>query len=144
MHTLSLHDALPICTKNKIEGTKFKFSSKISFLKPLGFTDYINLQLSAKVVLSDSGTIDEESSILGFPAINFREAHERPEAMEESATIMTGLSEDRVLQAVNLYQENKSKHKIVADYDVDNVSEKVCKLILSYTDYVNRVVWKQY
>jgi len=131
-------------TKNKIEGTKFKFSSKISFLKPLGFTDYINLQLSAKVVLSDSGTINEESSILGFPAINFREAHERPEAMEESATIMTGLSEDRVLQAVNLYQENKSKHKIVADYDVDNVSEKVCKLILSYTDYVNRVVWKQY
>ena len=115
-------------------------------MKPLGFNDYNKLQKSAKAVLSDSGTISEESSILGFRALNIRQAHERPEAMEEASVMMVGLEKDRILQGLEILEtQEKDSLRLVADYNMPNVSEKVLRIILSYTDYVNRVVWgKQY
>mgnify|MGYP001000669535 CR=1 FL=1 len=130
-------------TRNRIEETGVKFNGLIKLMKPLGFIDYLALQMNAKAVLSDSGTISEESSILSFPAINIREAHERPEAMEEGAAMMTGLNPERVMQGLSALENNNERMHIVKDYDIDNVSEKVLRLILSYTDYVNRVVWQK-
>ncbi len=129
-------------TRNRIDETGVEFNPLIQLLKPLGFIDYLALQINAKAVLSDSGTISEESSILKFPALNIREAHERPEAMEEGAVMMTGLNPERVMHAIAVL-ENPGAIRIVDDYNVDNVSEKVLRIIISYTDYVNRVVWQK-
>ena len=124
-----------------------KFNNKIKFLKPLGFCDYVNLQMNAKAVLSDSGTITEEASILNFPALNIRETHERLEGMEESAVMMVGLEIDRVFQSLKILEnqdrENNRTLSIVEDYKVPNVSEKIIRIIHSYIDYVNREVWKK-
>ncbi len=134
-------------TQKRIDSLGVKFHPLIRLLKPLGFKDYNQLQINATVVLSDSGTITEESSILKFPALNIREAHERPEGMEEAAVMMVGLNSERILQAVELLIQQNSdffeKSRIVADYCIPNVSDKVVRLIYSYTDYVNRVVWKK-
>jgi UDP-N-acetyl-L-fucosamine synthase len=132
-------------TRKMIETQKIEFNSLISLMKPLGFIDYIKLQLGAKAVLSDSGTISEESSILGFKALNIRQAHERPEALEEAAIMMVGLEKERILQGLKVL-ENQQKNTLrrVEDYSMPNVSEKVLRIILSYTDYINRVVWGKY
>ena len=129
-------------TMNVILKNKISLNKEIIFLKPFSFSDYINLQINSLMVLSDSGTISEESSILGFNALNIREAHERPEAIEEGALIMTGLDEDRILQAIEvLKSQNQSELNIVKDYDIDNVSLKIERIILSYTNYINQKVW---
>ena len=132
-------------TRNKINELNIEFNSFIQLMKPLGFNDYVKLQKDAKAVLSDSGTISEESSILGFPALNIREAHERPEAMEEASVMMVGLEKTRILQGLEVLvtQDEKTLRK-VSDYSMSNVSEKVLRIILSYTDYVNKTVWKKY
>lgn len=135
-------------TKKRIDSTKKAFSKHIRFLKPLGFCDYNKLQLTAKATLSDSGTINEESSILSFPALNLREAHERPEGMEEASVMMVGLDVERVFQALEVLEaQGSGEHSVlrkVSDYNMPNVSEKIVRIIISYTDYVNRVVWKKY
>lgn len=111
-------------------------------LKPLGFNDYVKLQIESKTVLSDSGTISEESSILKFKALNLREAHERPEAMEEASVIMVGLKKERILQGLEILEtQKKDTLREVYDYSMPNVSDKVLRIILSYTDYINRNVW---
>lgn len=133
-------------TKKKIDESKIIFDKLIQFNKPFGFFDYLKLQTNALCVLSDSGTITEESSILGFPAITMRNAHERPEGMDEGTVIMSGLKPERILDAVKVtidQYKNEKPFKMIKDYDVDNVSKKVVKIILSYTDYVNREVWKK-
>ena len=132
-------------TRNRINQLNIEFNPLIQLMKPLGFNDYVKLQKDAKAVLSDSGTISEESSILGFPALNIREAHERPEAMEEASVMMVGLEKTRILQGLEvlLTQNDKTLRK-VADYSMPNVSDKVLRIILSYTDYVNKTVWKKY
>ena len=130
-------------TSNMLKEKGIVLSEAIRFLKPFGFSDYINLQMNARVVLSDSGTISEESSILDFPALNIREAHERPEAMEEAAVMMSGLQPERVLQCIADLDSGNSKRVLVKDYSMPNVSDKVVKIILSYTDYVKRVVWSE-
>lgn len=131
-------------TRNKINEKNIEFNPLVSLMKPLGFNDYVRLQKEAKAVLSDSGTISEESSILGFPALNIREAHERPEAMEEAAVMMVGLKKERILQGLEVLssQDNMTLRKVY-DYSMPNVSDKVLRIILSYTDYVNKVVWKK-
>lgn len=133
-------------TRKKLDSSKKKFSKNINFLKPLSFSDYIKLQMESKLVLSDSGTINEEASILNFNAINLRESYERPESAEEGSTILTGLSMERVFQAIEVFEnmDTKKTRTIVKDYDTSNVSEKVANTVLSYTDYINRVVWKKY
>ncbi|MFS2179703.1 non-hydrolyzing UDP-N-acetylglucosamine 2-epimerase [Rhizobium pisi] len=133
-------------TRKRIDAAGLTFNPLINILKPLGFFDYVNLQKNARVVLSDSGTISEEASILNFPALNIREAHERPEGMEETAVMMTGLSQTRILQALEVIGRQHSSmdraFRIVADYSMPNVADKVIRIIYSYTDYVNRIVWR--
>lgn len=131
-------------TRKMIEEKNILFNDNIQLMKPLGFNDYNKLQLAAKVVLSDSGTISEESSILGFKALNIRQAHERPEAMEEASVMMVGLKKDRVLQALVLLEtQQKDTLRYVSDYSMPNVAEKVLRIIISYTNYINRVVWRK-
>lgn len=135
-------------TQKRVDATGAKFHKQVRLLKPLGFKDYNKLQLSAKAVLSDSGTINEESSIMNFAALNLREAHERPEAMEEAAVMMVGLDHERVLQCLSILeaqtQRGERLFRPVSDYSMPNVSAKVVRIIHSYTDYINRVVWKKY
>jgi UDP-N-acetylglucosamine 2-epimerase (non-hydrolysing) len=133
-------------TRQKLEAVQYsKAHPKISFMKPLGLLDYVHLEMNARCVISDSGTITEESSILGFPAVTIRQAHERPEGMDEGTLIMCGLKSERVMQSVEMvmsqHAEGKPPYKIVTDYNTENVSTKVARIIMSYTDYVNRVVW---
>ena len=135
-------------TKKRIEASDHVFSDQINFIKPLGFSDYNKLQIMAKATLSDSGTINEESSILNFPALNIREAHERPEGMEEAAVMMVGLKSSRVLQGLKILEKQPAGEQRVLyrvhDYSMPNVSEKVVRILHSYVDYVNQNVWKKY
>jgi UDP-N-acetylglucosamine 2-epimerase (non-hydrolysing) len=134
-------------TRKKIDTLNLKFHPLVRLMKPLGFSDYVRLQCDAKLVLSDSGTITEESSIMNFPALNIREAHERPEGFEEGAVMFTGMEIDRILQAIEILEDQKSgidrSINIVQDYIAPNVSDKVVRTITSYTDYVNKFVWKK-
>lgn len=135
-------------TQKRVDALGAQFHENVQLLKPLGFKDYNKLQLSAKAVLSDSGTINEESSILNFPALNIREAHERPEGMEEAAVMMVGLERERVLQGLQIIESQGSGDerslRLVADYSMPNVSDKVVRVVHSYRDYVMRTVWKRY
>jgi len=135
-------------TQNRVDAMQVTFNPLVQLLKPLGFKDYNQLQLCAKATLSDSGTINEESSIMNFPALNLREAHERPEGMEEAAVIMTGLGKERIMQSLaiieNQPRDEERMIRQVYDYSMPNVSDKMVRIIHSYTDYVNRVVWKKY
>lgn len=151
LNTIAIHYQLPIIIsthprmRKRIEETGVEFNSLITLMKPLGFFDYVKLQIDAKTVLSDSGTISEESSVLNFPALNLREAHERPEAMEEASVMMVGLNPERIMQGLIQLDEQKSNSERnfqpVSDYSMPNVSDKVVRIILSYTDYVKRVVY---
>lgn len=135
-------------TRNMIDSKKIEMRPEVQFLKPMGFNDYNALQMKSYAVLSDSGTISEESSTLNFPALNIRDAHERPEAMEEASVMMVGLNPERIMQGlVQLQTQKRGKERnfrAVGDYSMPNVSEKMVRIILSYTDYVKRVVWSEY
>ena len=154
LNTLGTTFGLPVIvsthprTRNRIEERGVKFDSLIRLMPPLAFSDYVRLQMSARAVLSDSGTITEESSILSFPALNLREAHERPEGMEEAAVMMVGLSAERVLQGLAVLEREaagsrSAVQKPVVDYGSDDVSDKMIRILYSYTDYVNRVIWRK-
>ena len=134
-------------TRNKINDTGVKFNELIQLMKPMGFHDYNNLQKYSKAVLSDSGTISEESSIMNFPALNIREAHERPEAMEEASVMMVGLNSERILQGLKIILDQKRGNERtvhqVADYSKPNVSDKILRIIVSYTDYIKKNVWNE-
>lgn len=151
LNNLNIKYNLPIIfsthprTRNKINEHNLTLNKNIQFLNPLGFIDYNFLQLNSFVVLSDSGTISEESSILGFDALNIREAHERPEAMEEASVMMVGLSYERILQGIMHLKGNNQNptSRLVSDYSIPNVSDKIVKIIISYTDYINKNVWKK-
>jgi len=131
-------------TRNRINELNIEFNPLVQLMKPLGFNDYVKLQKDSCAVLSDSGTISEESSILKFPALNIREAHERPEAMEEASVMMVGLEKERILQGLEVLKSQKENNlRIVSDYSMHNVSDKVLRIILSYTDYINKTVWKK-
>jgi len=154
LNTLASHYQLPLIvsthprTQKRIKATGVTFHEKVKLLKPLGFTDYVSLECSAKAVLSDSGTISEESSILNFPALNLRETQERHEAFEEASVMMVGLDVDRVMQGLAILENQPCSGdrllRQVSDYTMLNVSDKVVRIIHSYTDYVNRVIWKKY
>jgi UDP-N-acetylglucosamine 2-epimerase (non-hydrolysing) len=152
LNTIAASFARPIVvsthprTQKRIDAHGAQFHDAVRLVKPLGFFDYVNLQMNARAVLSDSGTISEEASILQFPALNIREAHERPEATEEASVVMTGLSPRRILQALDLLEQQATaghSFRQVSDYSMPNVSDKVVRILLSYTDYVNRVVWQK-
>jgi len=154
LNTVAEHYDIPVIisthprTRDRIESQGIEFHKNIRLLKPLGFHDYNNLQKNAKAVLSDSGTINEESSIMNFPALNLREAHERPEGMEEASVMMVGLGFERVMQGLQILESQPAGEqrllRQVYDYSMPNVADKVIRIIHSYTDYVNRVVWKKY
>lgn len=132
-------------TQNMINDKGIVFNEYVQILKPMGFNDYVKLQMHAKVTLSDSGTISEESSILKFKALNLREAHERPEAMEEASVMMVGLQKERIMQALKVLETQETDTlRQVSDYSMPNVSDKVLRIIISYTDYINQNVWKKY